>query len=165
MTTIRITIEVPDGAAVDVRTREPDDAELVNEEPPGERSGSTHPLEAKARRILAEDTREAAHAALIDTFIERCTTELGLRCYGPETGTRRYVNVKPSFKRPRVAYIYPRTARVGVFIDPKYAADFPTADVITNNDVPVRVGFYLHTSQAVDDAIKAMKIHLSGDTR
>jgi hypothetical protein len=53
----------------------------------------------------------------------------------------------------RVAALRPSSGRIGIYVSPTAAADFPNAEVVRHHDEPVYVKVYARSSQAVDDAI------------
>ncbi len=149
MQKIIITISIPDGAEVDVRS------EVSSNEPDRTRESAVNP---DVRKRIGTAKRGLRPFML--QYIERCASELACRTVVPTGKREDYLNTFPpvEYKRKRVSSLTITSGRLEVYCDPSLAERFPNAEKDLHNDVPVQVKLYLLDEETVDEAVELTRL-------
>lgn len=110
---------------------------------------------------MIEEFASPSMAPFQTDFAERCVSELSLDLQTP-TGDRKYVNAYPPkrYGAKRAAAFDVKSGRVEIYCRPENARRRELAEVVTNNGEPFAVKVYLHSTNAVDEAIELTRIGL-----
>jgi hypothetical protein len=153
--TLKITlqIEADDASIVDIELG-PDDMGVMSESLIGG-------VPVAVSRMI-EEYAAPAMAPFLMAFADRCAAELSLDLETP-AGPRKYVNAYPPkrYGAKRAAAFDVKSGRVEIYCRPQNARGRKLAEVVTNNGEPFAVKVYLHSQDAVDEAIALTQIGLN----
>jgi hypothetical protein len=145
--TLTLTLEVETGDAeiLDIRLGR-------SAPPPMDTLIGTVPADVAA---MIEEYASPSMAHLQREFAERCVSDLSLDLETP-SGGRKYINAYPPkrYGAKRAAAFDVKSGRVEIYCRPENAEGRRLADIVTNNGQPFAVKVYLHSLDAVAEAIE-----------